>query len=232
VFLNNFLALSIDRLKHSEEAQKYLSRRSIPKNTYERFEVGFWPYSTIDFLNDGTSDFKLFQRWTSGFSLQDSLIFPIKTAKGNLQGICVRAIKKRFHSKFFLEKYQNSGKIAGLYTNLAFAYECKYTILVEGIFDMMAVDSCGFPVFACMTASVTRSQAFVLSRYIKYMLILFDNDEGGCRSKLSSLEENGIVYHRVYPRAAYKDIAEQVDVEGCSEVRKYLVNYTKGVSIC
>jgi DNA primase len=228
--------------RQGQWAHRYLSGRALSQATLERFGLGYAPSQSDRLLQKLKADFSLDQLRLSGLvqrSERDSshfdrfrrrVMFPIWNEAGKIVAFGGRALGDE------QPKYLNSpetpiySKSRTLYA-LSLAREAirkqDQAILVEGYLDCIALHQAGIgnAVASCGT-SLTESQARLLGRFTKKVVVNFDPDEAGASATIRSLGillENGFgirvlalpdrldpdAYVRQHGATAYKDLLQE-----------------------
>jgi hypothetical protein len=139
--------------KLPSEVLAYLTdNRKLTRRTIERWEVGWHPGAR-------------------------RIVIPIRDVAGRLVGISGRAFDanrkpKYLHSKGFRKDFY-------LYGEHLLPEKCVKGNVVEGFFDVMYMDQCGFPTVAVMGSYVGRIQMEKLVKFFEEVTILPDGDAAG-----------------------------------------------------
>jgi DNA primase len=191
-----------EQLKDAEITQSYLTKRSISKESIERFSIGYFPggekyrkrlISLIQksgFLMDDLMNIRLFmsheQRSFGIYSpFEERIILPIQDHLGRTCG---------FGGRVFLPedrraKYYNSHEHAQFAkSSLLFGFDlAKRTIqktgkiyVVEGYFDCIAMVQAGiYNTVATLGTACTEEHLKLFGRYVKRVVLMYDGDNAG-----------------------------------------------------
>ena len=186
--------------KVSKKGVDYLNSRGFDSTDIKKYNVSF-----ID------SDIKRFQKYckkneidnqdlkrlgfmssNGNFLFKNRILFPILNIRTETVAFGGRALDD------FGPKYLNSSesllykKNKNLYFTTDFISSIKkkgYVFLVEGYFDVLALNKLGYSNVASPSGTaLTTQQLDVLSRYTKKILLCFDNDEAGLAATERVLE--------------------------------------------
>lgn len=145
---------------------------------------------------------------------RNRIMFPIMNTRGTVVGFGGRIIPQENSGAEGQAKYLNSPEsflfqkqkvLFGLYQAQKFIREKNEAIVVEGYFDVLALNLAGVHnvVAACGT-SLTHEHLLLLNRLCKKTIVLFDADTAGQNATLKAMEmalEKGIVlYEAVLPK--------------------------------
>lgn len=200
-----------DQLRRPEaaHARQYLSGRGLDEATIRTFRIGFAPDSGFmlkdrlkgDYNEDLLRASGLFS-WKEGAEagniyakFRNRVMFPIANEQGKIIAFTGRTLATDEKAG---PKYLNSPETA-IYSksrvlyNLDRAKEAirhlRYTIVVEGQMDCVAVYSAGFHnVVASSGTAFTETQVRLLGRFSKDIVVNFDPDNAGAKATERSLE--------------------------------------------
>lgn len=190
-----------------EPARKYLARRGIPQDLWEKFDLGFAPGgwdTLVGFLTK--RGFDLAQVATAGLVVsreergprgyfdrfRNRLMFSLKDGRGEILGFSGRLIEDvTSNTKQVTReaKYINSPQTP-IFTkgNILFGLdvvrqairEKNQAVLVEGEFDVLSLVKAGIEnVVASKGTALTEKQAVILSRICEKVVMCFDTDLAG-----------------------------------------------------
>ena len=219
MFAVNALAVRYfqERLGHSPEAQAYLAKRGILKQTQDQWDLGFAPndweglsyYLQRNRADLGTATKLGLIRAREGGGNYDTfrnrLIFPIHDMQGRAIGFGGRAMgddpAKYLNSEQSL-LFDKSRTLYGLVFARKAITPAKPAVFVEGYVDVITAHQAGFgQCVATLGTSLTEEHARLLARYSPRVIICYDADAAGIKATL---------------RGA--DVWESVGIEG-AEVR-------------
>lgn len=202
-----------ENLEKSPEALAYLKGRGLGEETVHRFGLGYAPPSFEGLtahlrrkgipLEEGVRAGVLAEREGRVFDrFRNRIIFPIKDALGRVVAFSGRALGGEE------PKYLNSPETPLFRKReVLFAYpEARprlregRAILVEGLFDALALHQLGFgESVAVLGSSLSEEQALLLKKQgVREVYLAFDRDEAGRRATLESLEREVVRSFLVY----------------------------------
>jgi len=185
-------ALSIPE---GEKGREYLKSRNIPADQVAKYGLGYAPIdgkATIKFLQAKGHSLKSIEG--IGIALAHSegtsdhnagrLIFPLSDPNGQVVGFSARQLEKDGTSKYINSPdglLFHKGKILYNYPNVkASAHRDNYCYLLEGFYDVMALEKAGLPnALALMGTSLTADQINLLRRLNCEIRLCLDGDAPG-----------------------------------------------------
>lgn len=195
-------------LRRSREAMEYLRSRGISGDLVDRFRVGYAPkdperaFIVKHLRSQGFSNEIILQ---SGLACEDAgrlldvLVDRITVpsfSDGRVAAICGRAIR----SKDKRDKYRNvRGSVQGLW-NFDQARRYREIILVEGVFDGMALVGMGYENTAALhgVSNAALAAQLIKRSNAKKVYLVLDADEGGREGALAIARHmEGIVEVRI-----------------------------------
>jgi len=186
--------------KASKKALDYLNSRGFESGDIKKYSISFIDSDTESFQkfckkNEiDNKDLKRlgFMSSNDNFLFKNRILFPILNIRTEIVAFGGRALDD------FGPKYLNSSesllykKNKNLYFTQDFISSIKkkgYVFLVEGYFDVLALNKLGYSNAASPSGTaLTPQQLEVLSRYTKKILLCFDNDEAGLAATERVLE--------------------------------------------
>jgi DNA primase len=183
----------------------YLARRGIDAATIERFGIGFapdaWEHLARRLREAGIPDAVAAQaglvaeRRSGGHydRLRGRVTFPIRDVRGRVQGFGGRAVAEGQEPKYLntpeTPVFRKREAFFGLPDALEPIRRTERAVVVEGYFDLVALERAGVPgALATCGTSLTAEHARALRRRTKRVVLLFDGDEAGQRAMERSLE--------------------------------------------
>lgn len=187
-------------------AREYLASRRIDRETAERFGLGYAPpalgflrgyLQTLGFDDDRQIAAGLLSAPADGREsrprFRDRLIFPIFDAVGHAAGFGGRLLGAG------PVKYVNSPESA-IFSKRRLLYGLNWAkfairrderaLLVEGYFDVVRLMSAGMDsVVAPLGTALTETQAELLARYTKQVILMYDSDSAGLRATFRAGDE-------------------------------------------
>lgn len=185
-----------------ESARAYLSRREVPKDTWERLELGWSPaswealtehLSSIGYRQDDAINAGLAAQGNRGAydRFRGRVIFPVRDERGRLCGFGGRLIDGEG------AKYVNSpeGDLFNKRRLLYFLHEAKKSvrekkriILMEGYMDVLRAHEAGFTeAVASLGTALTEDQAVLIKRFADLCYVAYDADAAGQEAALRGI---------------------------------------------
>lgn len=188
-----------------EVARTYLARRGYRRKAAEEYQIGYSLNSweglkehleaegclaedarSLGLIRPGKQnrgDYDLFR---------GRLIFPIYDVSGRVVAFAGRVLddsKPKYINSPESPVYHKGRVLFGLYQARQEMRKSHEVILVEGYFDQLALYRAGYPqvVATCGTA-LTVDHACLLKRYIKRVVLLFDQDEAGRQATFKAMK--------------------------------------------
>lgn len=182
--LTSFIKICNKNLHQDPEAYNYLLNRGITKDQIDKYQFGLYienqPFPSFD---------QNFIKWSKGGkNLVNKIIFPLKNSQGKFKAIGTRAYKG---NGTYLYYYFN--KIEATFfgiENLKKVYDTKVCYLTEGIFDHLVLEQVFENSLCTLTVNISAKQIGFLKRYIKTLILLFDNDDIGNKKSEEIIKYN------------------------------------------
>lgn len=186
--------------KVSKKAVDYLNSRGFDSEDIKKYNVSFidsdvekfQKYCKKNEINNQDLKRLGFMSSNGNFLFKNRILFPILNIRTETVAFGGRALDD------FGPKYLNSSesllykKNKNLYFTTDFVSSIKkkgYVFLVEGYFDVLALNKLGYSNVASPSGTaLTIQQLDILSRYTKKILLCFDNDEAGLAATERVLE--------------------------------------------
>lgn len=232
-----------DRLKESQqnlsvELTDYLLGRGVREDSIQRLGFGLW--SPCGNPSEPDSVWSLFceKYGEGGRYLRDHLVYPIRSGYGTLLGLEARRLDKKNITKFFLPSAKWNALFFGLPQAVPKVWGGGNLWLVEGIFDLTAMEHIvpeNDAVVASMTAHLSQNQLNFFKRYCRGMVnVVYDNDKAGRQATHGFIDEKtgqrrlGVlellkragVMNRDYPYSGGKDPGEIWEKSGTWGLQK------------
>jgi DNA primase len=226
--------------KQGNKALEYLLNRGITNETIKKFGLGFSNFiraDLYDFLSG--KDYEKSALVESGLIIEDNkqadtyvdrfynrIMFPIFDVHGRVIAFGGRALGD-FNPKYLnspeTKIFDKSNNLYGL--NIARASRRPNIILVEGYMDVIALHQGGFNnAVASLGTAFTPSQARLIKRYAKEVIICYDSDGAGIKAAIRAipiLEGTGLIV-RVLVVKNHKDPDEFIKNEGSEAFERLL----------
>ena len=186
--------------KISKKAVDYLESRGFDSSDIKKYAISFidsdlekfYKYCKKNEINNHDLKRLGFMSSNGNFLFKNRILFPILNIRTETVAFGGRALED------FGPKYLNSSesllykKNKNLYFTSDFISSIKnkgYVFLVEGYFDVLALNKLGYSNVASPSGTaLTTQQLELLSRYTKKLLLCFDNDEAGLAATERVLE--------------------------------------------
>jgi DNA primase len=185
----------------AEAARVYLGERKLNGETVRRFGLGFAPLSG-DWLVGRAAQAGISTEWLEKVGLiasrqegngyydrfRDRLMFPIKSASGQLVGFGGRILPTsplasrapKYYNSAETPLFSKSELLYGLDQAKSAASSAGYLAVVEGYTDVLMAHQLGVPeVVATMGTALNARHVRQLQRWTKRVVLVFDADEGG-----------------------------------------------------
>ena len=209
----------------SKKALDYLNSRGFDSSDIQKYSVSFIDSDIENFqkcckkneIDDQDLKRLGFMSSNNNFLFKNRILFPILNIRSEIVAFGGRALDD------FGPKYLNSSesllykKNKNLYFTRDFISSIKkkgYVFLVEGYFDVLALNKLGYSNVASPSGTaLTTQQLEVLSRYTKKILLCFDNDEAGLAATERVLELRNQIGNKLEINCLnlpqnYKDLSE------------------------
>lgn len=215
--------------------------RKIDLNIIRKFKIGFCsPNSTsakfeAKNFNLSDSDLRKFGLINSkGFDFHSGrLTFPVFNEKGDVVAFGSRTILKNSLNS---PKYLNSPETPFFSKSREFfssvkafdvIKEVNFVIVVEGYFDVLALNVCGFEnTLAPMGTALSMDHIKRISKATKNIILFFDSDEAGKKSTLNVIPrlEDSDFNIAVVVLKDFKDASEILEKRNQEHLKKYIEN--------
>jgi DNA primase len=175
-------------------AAEYLTRRSVPKDIWKQFGLGFAPDSW-DELARGLSGFPVERLVEAGLlqpgqegkrpydRFRNRLLFPIRDEKGRVVGFGGRSLgneEPKYLNSPETPLFLKSRTLYGYFEAREAIRQQDRAILVEGYFDHLALVRAGFrETVATMGTALTANQGERLRRSVETVFVCYDGDPAG-----------------------------------------------------
>lgn len=184
---------------YGEEVLSYLAKRSISKETARELDLGYALPSQRGLLNHllkegfGTSLLResgLFKEIGGGLNdhFRGRLMFPIHDSLGEIIAFGGRLMENqegigKYINSPGTELYTKGKELYGLHKTKYNISKANYAIICEGYFDFLrlyenGLDNC----VASLGTALTEDQVFLLRRFSRNILMLYDGDEAGIKA--------------------------------------------------
>jgi len=200
--ITNTFSYFLHKTPEGYQALSYIQKRKISHPIISLFQLGYAParkYWLYEFLESKNYD-QNFLKKSSLFSRNHAkyaffmhrLIFPIKDYKGEIVGFGGRSLSKEQEPKYLnlpeTIVYHKKNLLFGLYESLQSHKNLEEIILCEGYIDVLSFFESGLS-YACapLGTAFTVEQSKLLKRYVKRVILAFDQDNAGQNASFKSL---------------------------------------------
>ncbi|MEM0333615.1 MAG: DNA primase [Candidatus Aenigmatarchaeota archaeon] len=193
-----------DELIKDKQAIEYLRSRGLTDKDIIDWEIGLARTKKILSLKNSDKIIQELKKINilnekNTLIFENRIIFPVKKINGSIVGYVGRSISENSRSKYInspnSDIFIKSKVIYGLDKAFKNIISTKEAIVVEGIFDVLALHRFFPNTVGVLTANITEAQANVLSKYAKKVILMFDNDVAGLsgtEKAISTLFKKGI----------------------------------------
>lgn len=212
----------IDDLEISEDDLSYLMSRGCKYDNINLLKIRTWDSNRV--IHNLPNDFRKFIK--NNFGLIDGkIVIPMFGTTGKIIGLEFRGAENKFIFEYRTEESKWTPCVVGLNKYLPLLMAGNPVWLVEGIFDLFALEWSlmgNHCVLATVRANLTKNTARMLSRFGNRVYICYDNDSAGTRATVaavSTLRKFG-VEGMVFKYGSYKDPGEVWDIGGQELVKR------------
>jgi DNA primase len=204
-----FYATFLNDAPQAERARKYLGERGLGEEVLKEFGVGCAP---------GTWDTILLRGQQAGYSMEEleaaglvlksqkgkgyydrfrsRIIFPIRDARGRMQGFGARALlpdqKPKYVNSPEGELYSKRRTLYGIELSRPLIVKSARAVVVEGYTDVIACHQAGIrDAVAIMGTAITPEQVKLLSAYAEEAVLALDADRAGREAMLRAQQVAG-----------------------------------------
>ncbi len=229
--------------KSGQEAQDYLTRRGVKRETIILFKLGYahdeWNRLEEYLLKKGFSAeivklsglIKRSENNKRFFDLfRHRLIFPIFQYKDDVVGFGGRSlgdVQPKYLNTAETELFSKRKNLYGLSLARDSIREANSAILVEGYMDCIKLQQAGVKnVVASLGTALTEEQARLLRRYTEKVIVIYDGDESGQRETMRAIAvlQGEDLKAEVVTLPVGKDPDDFIDYYGKEEFYHYVKN--------
>ena len=203
--LNRFAAGHFrSNLSKSDRARRYLSDRSVTRNLWERFGLGY-AADTWTGLYDAAKDAGFSEEILAQAGLvkardsgghydlfRDRVMFPIVDGSGKVIGFGGRTLGDsdvKYINSPENPLYHKGGSLDGLYQAKEALRRTGTAYVVEGYFDLIMAAGAGVEnVVASLGTALTQEQARLIRRHASRVALVYDTDGAGIDAALRGVE--------------------------------------------
>jgi DNA primase len=190
---------------HAKAAREYLENRGITQETVKKFHIGFAPDSwdtVLNLLKEKGADEKLIEE--SGLVSKNEeknrvydrfrgrIMFPVLNVEGNPIAFGARILgqgEPKYLNSPETPAYIKGEHLYGLFQSKDEIRKKKYSILVEGYLDLIALYQFGVTnCVASLGTAFTEQQAKLLGRFAKKLVVNYDGDKAGVKAARRAIE--------------------------------------------
>ena len=190
---------------HAKAAREYLENRGISEETVKSFHIGFAPDSwdaLMSFLKEKGADEKLIEE--SGLVSKNEeknrvydrfrgrIMFPVLNVDGHPIAFGARILgqgEPKYLNSPETPAYIKGEHLYGLFQSKDEIRKKKYSILVEGYLDLIALYQFGVTnCVASLGTAFTEMQAKLLGRFAKKLVVNYDGDKAGVKAARRAIE--------------------------------------------
>jgi DNA primase len=194
-----------DNNAHAKAAREYLEKREISDEIIKQFHIGFAPDSwdaIMSLLKEKGADEKLIEE--SGLVSKNEeknrvydrfrgrIMFPVLNADGNPVAFGARILAQgepKYLNSPETPAYIKGEHLYGLFQSKDEIRRKKYSILVEGYLDLIALYQFGVTnCVASLGTAFTEMQAKLLGRFAKKLVVNYDGDKAGVKAARRAIE--------------------------------------------
>ena len=189
--------------KAGQEAREYLKGRNISDDVIKEFQIGLsLKHDTLSkiltqkFNSDEVLKSGLIGKNDYGYYdlFYDRIMFPLYDLDGNPVAYSGRIYNKKDNSKYFntreTEIFKKGELLYNYHRARDIARKKNQVIIMEGFMDVIRAYTVGIKnVIATMGTAVTETQAHLIKRMAKDIILCFDGDEAGAKATMSCTNE-------------------------------------------
>ncbi len=224
----------------SERVRSALWLRGVNDDQISNYKVGYLR-RVLDVGGDCPEEFL---RWARGHDrhLSDVLVFPLTTALGEVAGVQFRQTSRTEKGYFDYIISKEEPVFFGLHQAISAIWETEAIWLVEGVFDLFALQRHVPNIVSTLHAGISASLWQWLRRMVNTIYLAYDMDDTGKSVSYSILKENreaGSPFQITlvkFPRVVYrggkiaKDPGDLWEAWGDSKLGAFLRQTTSGVA--
>lgn len=171
--------------------KSYMAKRNWTEETVQKFKLGYFPTNDLlslkvlatrhaiheeDLIAQG-----IHRKSKSIFS--NRIIFPVQNVWGDIIAITGRSLDEAVKPKYYNTVFEKGKNLFGLNFSIDAALKTKRIHVFEGNADVITAHQYGIENAVCvMGTTLSPEHLILLSRYVKEIVLMFDNDEGGLKA--------------------------------------------------
>jgi DNA primase len=235
MFLERIVKNTNASIQNYPDTLKYLSSRLVTQDDIKKYELG---YSSLFIVpKDSGPDWERFNDYSfKGRKFENKIIFPLKNAMGEVVGIGGRAIDDKIFKIFATDEAKFTGFFFGFYEALPYIFKENKVYVVEGFFDLLALQKVLPNTVATLNARLNDAQYQLLRYFCDNVIVFFDSDIAGDRGREKALARNqegsaqlmaktSVKYLKLQSSSGfqgYKDPASYLETFGLSAFKNYM----------
>lgn len=194
-----------DNLLKSSEGLEYLKNRGYTEEDVKKYRLGFATSSWDGLINFLEKSYKIEDIEALGLAYLDKengkkfdafrnrIMFPIFNTRREIIGFGGRDItgdvgQAKYKNSKESPIFKKSDELYGIFDTGKSLKEKKAALLVEGFFDVLSLHKINLTnTVASLGTSLTENQVKLLSKYLKNIVIAYDNDEAGLAAKIRAI---------------------------------------------
>jgi DNA primase len=192
---------------------------------------------------DSGPDWERFNDYSfKGRKFENKIIFPLKNAMGEVVGIGGRAIDEKVFKIFATDEAKFTGFFFGFYEALPYIFKENRVYVVEGFFDLLALQKILPNTVATLNARLNDDQYKLLKFYCENIIVFFDSDATGDKGREKALARNqegtelmvktSVKYLKLQSSSGfqgYKDPASYLETFGLNAFKSYMKKQIEAV---
>jgi DNA primase catalytic core len=191
-FFTNYIKICHQKLMINNEALRYLTDRNLSLDIIRSFSLGYDDGQVNDLIELGYSMSEIQEygilsgEWDSKF--KNRIILPITNNNGQYISVTGRILHGSKNTVKYLHAIENSIFYKKTtFFNFSNVKEHQEISIVEGFFDMLSCINHGMTnVVACLGATISEEQIFILQKKYKTIHLLLDGDEAGLEGMIKA----------------------------------------------
>ena len=235
MFLERIVKNTNASIQNYPDTLKYLASRFVTQNDIKKYELG---YSSLFIVpKDSGPDWERFNDYSfKGRKFENKIIFPLKNAMGEVVGIGGRAIDEKVFKIFATDEAKFTGFFFGFYEALPYIFKENKVYVVEGFFDLLALQKVLPNTVATLNARLNDDQYKLLKYFCDNIIVFFDSDTAGDKGREKALARNqegtaelmaktNVKYLKLQSSSGfqgYKDPASYLETFGLSAFKSYI----------
>lgn len=187
-----------------DEARTFLTSRGVTDRQIVDYQIGLG-HPSVDI---GACDVS-FLPWVSE-AWGHSVLFPLRSPLGQLTGVQSRSIVSKYYRPYYVVPAEVCPMLFGVQRTIEAIWATRAIVIVEGVFDFLAIEPYVPNAVAVLTAHVPRAATRFLSRYADTLTVLLDMDGPGREAahRLAARQVCRFVRVPVYPAHDPSDLVQ------------------------